>query len=117
MDAEWARDIWVTRPRRRPRRACVGREVMRGLFFGVLHELADGVEDEGEAFVVLREFLFQGFQFPAEVFVRCEQLTETDEGPDDFDADANRRGAAEDGREHGDALFSEGIGACAADAS
>ena len=77
----------------------------------LLHELADGVEDESETFIVLGEFLLEGFEFSAEVFVGGEELAKADEGADDFDADADGGGAAEDGGEHGDALLGEGVGA------
>ena len=73
--------------------------------------MAPGVEDEGEAVVVVGEFAFEGFEFVAQVFVGGEELAEAHEGADDFDADAHGGGAAQDCREHGDALFGEGVGA------
>src|ERR1051325_787554 len=77
--------------------------------FGVVHELAEGVEDDGEFLVVVEEFAFEGVEFGAEVGVGGEKLAEADEGAHDLDGDGDGGGAAEDGREHGDALFGEGV--------
>ena len=73
-------------------------------------ELPIRLEHSSELNVVL---FLQLFQRAGEVFVRCQQLPQAHECSHDFDIDRNGPRAAEDGRQHGDALFSEGVRAIA----
>jgi hypothetical protein len=75
-----------------------------GGIVGIGHEIADGVENERKALVMVGELLFKGFEFSAEVFMGGEELAQVDKGADDFDANAHGGGAAKDCREHGHAI-------------
>lgn len=76
-------------------------------------ELFDGVEDDLEVLVVL---LFHLFDFFGEQVVGLHEGAELDEGAHDGDVDFDGAGGAEDGGEHGDALFGERVGEGAATA-
>ena len=70
-------------------------------------ELLDGVEDDLEVLVV---FLFELFDFLGEKLVGLHQGAELDEGAHYGDVDLDGALGTEDGGEHGDALFGEGVG-------
>lgn len=75
------------------------------------HEFADGVEDDLELPVV---FLFERVEFFGEVGLGRQYPAQADEGPHDGDVDLYGAGAVEDARQHGDALFGEGVGGVSA---
>ena len=75
------------------------------------YELFDSVEDDLEVLVV---FLFELFDFLGEELVRLHQGAELDEGAHDGDVDLDGALGTEDGREHSDTLFGEGVGEGAA---
>ena len=70
-------------------------------------ELFDGVEHDLEVLVV---FLFELFDFLGEELVGLHQGAELDEGAHDGDVDLDGALGTEDGGEHGDTLFGEGVG-------
>src|SRR5438477_12978815 len=76
-------------------------------FCRLRHELADGVEHDAELSIVL---LFEGGELFGQLSVRPKDLTQSHECAHDLDVDLYRLAAAQDGREHRNALLGESVG-------
>lgn len=75
------------------------RELLRGRR---REEFLDVIEQDGDLLVVLGHFA-------GEVGVFGQDVADADEGSHDFDVHFDGAFAAEDGRQHGYALFGEGV--------
>ena len=71
------------------------------------HQLAYGLEDDLELFIVLAELLFEFFQLTGQVLVRGEDFSQAHEGTDHLDARRDRNRTVENIRRHHSTVFRE----------
>ena len=83
----------------------------------LLHQLPDRVEDDGEALVVILQFVLDAGELAAELVAGQDQLPQPHERPHHLDARLDRHRAVQDRREHDRAVLGEGVGQIPATAS
>jgi len=81
------------------------------------HESTDGVEERLDAFVVTFEAAFEFGEFAGQGVIRCLHPAQAAERAHDGDVDLHGALAAQHAGKHGHALFGEGVGKSAPEAT